>query len=141
MNAQLLDLGSEFPIFQVSMSGHLNKLGSAVCLEGGRWYARDPIIGTERLFECVPYFLSDSQPQGFIGRDFSKQHPELKLPERIVDWNDDDIMVAITNNGNDTIGNLIVGDSPMRAYLTTVAHPVVAIKESECSTILRAVQK
>ncbi len=127
-------MGHEFPIFRVTNTGSIAKLGFAVCLEGGRWYAHDPITGTERLFEGVPYFLSDLQPQGFMGRAFPKQHPELQLPQRLSDWSDDDVMRAIVNNGNDTIGNLMVGDSSMRAYLAKLSQPVLACKESECSS-------
>lgn len=133
LRRNLRGMGTEFPIFRVTESGQLAELGVANCLEGGRWYAYDPLVGADRLFDGIPYFLSDSQPQGFMGRAFPKQHPELRLPERISDWNDDDVMVAIAHSGKDAIGNLIVGDRSMRAYLSDLAHPVAAIKESECS--------
>ncbi len=50
------------------------------------------------------------RPQGFIGRDFPGRHPDLNLPSRINDWNDDHALVSIARRGEDSLGNLIIGE-------------------------------
>lgn len=127
----LRGFGTEFPMYMVSSIGELAEIGSLKSISGGRWYGSDPLMGAERLFDGFPYFLSDARPQGFMGRAFPKQHPDLQLPERIADWSDDDAMVAIIHCGMDAIGNLIVGNESMRAFLTHVAHPIQGINETE----------
>lgn len=121
---------TEFPLFQVSDTGRVTQIGRACCLENGRWLAYDPIAGENRLFDGLPYFLSDIRPEGFMGRAFPLRHPELDLPERIMDWDDDACMVALTNGWMDAPGNLIVGNNSMQAHLANLIAPFVAIDES-----------
>lgn len=128
------NLGAEFPIFQVSEAGQLIDLGMLKSIEGGRWHVRDPILCADRLFDGLPYFLSDSRPQGFMGRAFPAQHANLLLPERIADWSDDDAMVAIAHCGKDAIGNLIVGAASVKEYIADLTRPIQAIANAECAS-------
>lgn len=70
----------------------------------------------------LPYFLQDLWPQGFIGRTVPRRFPELALPERITDWNDNHVLTYLSQRGEDCIGNLVVGDESLRRYLREF-HP------------------
>src|SRR5271165_4507622 len=50
---------THFPMFQISDHGRVSEIGKAVCLENGRWIAYDPISKKNKLFDGLPYFLSD----------------------------------------------------------------------------------
>jgi hypothetical protein len=44
-------------------------------------------------------------------------YPELKLPGRIRDWNDDHQLIALTLRGEDCVGNLILGEESLNRFL------------------------
>lgn len=110
-------LGSEFPVLEIDASGNASQITRLRPIEGGRWWGRDPITREERLFGGFPYFLSDMRPQGFMGRAFPRRFAELELPERVADWSDDDVLLALARRGEDGMGNLIVGAESSQRYL------------------------
>jgi hypothetical protein len=67
------------------------------------------------------------RPQGYIGRGFPALHPELRLPGRITDWNDDHQLIALALRGEDCVGNLIIGEESLNRLLaqTSVVPQVV----------------
>jgi hypothetical protein len=54
--------------------------------------------------------------------DFSsavpEAYPELALPARVQDWNDDHALIFLTQRGSDAIGNLILGAESVDRYLS-----------------------
>ena len=62
----------------------------------------------------LPYYLQDQRPAGFLGRAVPLRYPELALPQRVIDWNDDHYLRYLTQRGSDTVGDLVLGD---RAHL------------------------
>lgn len=76
----------------------------------------------EGWFDGLPYPLYDMRPQGFLGRHFARRHAELLQvddnPER---WSDDDVLHALSLLGDDTPGNLIVGETAGRRWLDRVS--------------------
>jgi hypothetical protein len=104
------NLGSEVPVFQVSQDGTIAQIGSLIALYPNSFVFRseaDPL--KPQFYPGVPFFLDDAKPQGFLGRAFTQQHPDLKLPPRPVDWSNEDILEAIARRGEDLVGNLLVG--------------------------------
>jgi hypothetical protein len=67
--------------------------------------------------EGIPYFLQDQHPGGFLGRAVPRRYPELALPQRVIDWNDDHYLQYLTRRGADTVGDLIVGDGSFNEYV------------------------
>lgn len=62
-----------------------------------------------QVFEDIPYFIWDIRPQGYLGKIFIKQNPDLKLPERWEDWQESDLLKTLTIRGDDLVGNLVIG--------------------------------
>ena len=125
-------LGAQFPFWRISDEGKVQSLGTLRALEGGRWWCHDPAkgqAGAENLFEGMPYFLADLRPQGFMGRAFPKQHADLALPERIGDWNDDDVLTALLRRGEDVLGNLLLGAESMQRFLQSLQRAPNIIPE------------
>jgi hypothetical protein len=65
-------------------------------------------------------------PQGFMGRSFSARFPELRLPQRLTDWSDDQRLVALARRGEDDVGDVIVGDESFERFLASSPDDVPA---------------
>jgi hypothetical protein len=114
---ELPQIGSSWPVFlidengQPTLHGHLNALA-----RNQYWFAamNDQF---SVVSDGLPLFIQDLWPQGFIGRTVPKRYPELGLPERITDWNDGHVLNYLTQRGDDSIGNLLIGDESLQRYL------------------------
>jgi hypothetical protein len=66
------------------------------------------------------------RPQGYIGRGFTRRHPDLDLPPRIDDWRDDHHLISLARRGEDCVGDLIIGDESLNRFLEQIPsanHP------------------
>ncbi|MBV8504133.1 MAG: type II toxin-antitoxin system HipA family toxin YjjJ [Paucibacter sp.] len=80
-------------------------------------------------FEGLPYFLQDMRPQGFLGRQFARQHaPLLQASENPTEWSDDDALYALSLLGSDHSGNFIIGDAAFHLWQSAV-HAETPIAE------------
>jgi hypothetical protein len=70
------------------------------------------------LSHGLPYFLQDQRPGGFLGRSVPARYPELDLPKRIEDWSDDHYLQFLTLRGEDSVGDLVLGNPAFDLYLT-----------------------
>ena len=97
---------TRFPLFRITESGTAQSAGELFTLAGRQtvWMP----AGT--ISDGLPIELADARPSGFLGRHFGALHADLRLPERLLDWSDHHILVAITRRGEDLTGNLVVGD-------------------------------
>ncbi len=59
------------------------------------------------ITDGIPYFLQDQRPGGFLGRAVPLRYPELGLPQRVMDWNNDHYLQYLTRRGTDSVGDLI----------------------------------
>jgi hypothetical protein len=104
-------------IQQVSVDGNVSLTGTLTALEGGG-YLYVAANGCSELFEGLPWFLQDMRPQGYIGRSFRDTHARnLGLSDNLAEWTDDDVIYALSEFGEDSPGNLIVGNNALRRYL------------------------
>jgi hypothetical protein len=116
---ELPGIGSEVPIFRVDQKGNVAPLGLLRILQNN-WYAFITDQGARlTLSEGLPFFMQDMRPQGFLGRLVPQHHSDLKLPDRIVDWTDDDVLTYLVKRGEDVGGDLVVGSE---AYLRLLTH-------------------
>jgi hypothetical protein len=123
LTRSLPDLGTRLRIWEVRETGEVRSYGTLHLLaHGGHWLER--VEGPGELFTGLPPFAWDMSPQGYIGRSFSTLYPELGLPARISDWNDDHRLVALARRGEDCVGNLILGDESFSRYLASVPRSV-----------------
>lgn len=105
------------PVHQVSDEGSTSLMGTLTALEGGG-YLFGAAKGESELFEGLPWFLQDMRPQGYIGRSFRDAYAQgLGLSENIAEWSDDDVLYALSEFGEDSPGNLIVGDKALQRFL------------------------
>jgi HipA-like C-terminal domain len=70
----------------------------------------------------LPYFLQDQRPGGFWGASLPARYPELNLPQRVSDWNDDQYLRYLTSHGSHAVGDLILRDIAFDEYLTSLPH-------------------
>jgi hypothetical protein len=104
-------------VHQVSPEGSASLMGTLTALEGG-WYLFAAAKGGGELFEGLPWFLQDMRPQGFIGRSFRDAYAQgLGLSENLAEWSDDDVLYALCEYGEDSPGNLIVGDKALKRFM------------------------
>jgi len=116
----LRGLGGNFPVYAIDGEGNARLLGtlSSVAQTDFLW---QPVDGREQLFKSLPWFLADLHPEGFVGRAFVRNcHQELGLPPRSNDWQEDHALIALVRRGEDTMGNLVVGQESLERYFRMV---------------------
>lgn len=114
----------EIPIHRVSHEGKLRQIGTLIPVrpEGFVMQQED---GQQRYSEGLPWWLFDMRPQGFLGRAYATRHAAaLGLPARLNEWSDTHALRALLAHGQDTIGNLLLGDRARDQFLSTNATPI-----------------
>lgn len=124
LRRRIADLPARIPVFRVGPAGRSERLGELSPLrDGAHWL--EFANGSGVLYEGTPPFVADMQPQGYMGAGFARRHPELGLPERLSDWNDDHRLIALALRGEDCVGNLVIGETALeRSWATRQAEPV-----------------
>jgi hypothetical protein len=117
---QIGSIGSQWELRRIDEAGNVQLIGRLHALAAGEyWFA--PANGSDfswgGVTEGIPYFLQDQRPGGFLGRAVPQRYPELGLPQRVIDWNDDHYLLYLTQRGADTVGDLILGDSSFNDYV------------------------
>ncbi|MDP3650795.1 MAG: type II toxin-antitoxin system HipA family toxin YjjJ [Rhodoferax sp.] len=108
-------VGREVPVMRVDARGQATPFARMVPLEGGAFWV-DEADGVSALHGGLPWFLDDMRPQGFMGRTFAHAHPELQLGSDPRYWNDDDVLRALAQFGDDLPGNLVVGEAAFQRF-------------------------
>lgn len=69
-------------------------------------------------FDGLPYPIIDMRPQGFLGRNFARNHAlDLGVPDNPDNWSDDDVVHVLSLMGHDQPGDLILGETAYRRFL------------------------
>ena len=112
-------VGRQVLIHAVDANGALLPFGTLYPLTGGGYWMDevDKAHGQSAFHDSLPWFLYDMRPQGFLGRGFVDAHPALRLPANLQHWNDDHILKALVNAGEDLPGNLVVGAEAFDRFL------------------------
>ncbi len=108
-------VGRSAPLFHVDATGEARETGQITFLRGGASWIDES--GHATLFVGLPPALADMAPQGYLGRGFSARFPELGLPPHVPYWTDDHRLRALALRGEDTVGNLIVGNESFARFL------------------------
>ena len=125
-------IGARWPLRRIDEHGQVHELGMLHAL-AGRDYLLEPkhrSFPWSELTEGLPYYLQDQRPAGFLGRAVPRRYPELALPQRVVDWNDDHYLRYLTQRGSDTVGDLVLGDRALDEALQLM-HQRPSIPEHE----------
>jgi hypothetical protein len=80
----------------------------------------------------IPYFLDDMRPQGFLGRAFALANSTLlQVPADPTRWSEDDTLHALSLFGDDTSGDLIIGDVAYQRHLERLRDGHDVIREAD----------
>lgn len=112
---------SEFTLYQINEIGHAAEIGLLFPVWPTESCALETHEGQCVLFDGLPWFITDMRPQGFLGRAWGRDISEsLGFPGDIKLWTESQTLTALSRQGNETVGNLIVGQ---RAYQKWALKP------------------
>ncbi|STQ46397.1 putative DNA-binding transcriptional regulator [Ewingella americana] len=118
---------SEFPLYRIDTQGHAEQIGSIVSIWPAESCAFETADGQCALFDGLPWFITDMRPQGFLGRAWGRDVSALlALPEDIKLWNESQTLLALSRHGNETVGNLIVGQAAYQQWALKPDESAVA---------------
>ena len=107
----------DIPVHRVDVYGKIRLLGTLVPVRGEgfvTWQAD----GEATFSAGLPWWLFDLRPAGYLGRAYAARHAgALGLPARLTDWTDTHALRALLANGEDLVGNLLLGDIARDRFL------------------------
>ncbi|MEM6531616.1 MAG: type II toxin-antitoxin system HipA family toxin YjjJ [Myxococcota bacterium] len=126
------------PVYRINEDAELLPEGELIPLfdSGFAWSRPD---GRADYFDGWPYRLEPLRPSGFLGRHIPKVHPELELPDRVEDWNDDDVLRYASRVGWNMPGDLVLGHRPQQAFLRAVSATLSTSSEGRLAIYRRRV--
>ncbi len=128
-------IGSRWPLRRIDERGTVHEIGTLHALAGGEYFLQPTsrAFSGSGLTQGLPYYLQDQRPGGFLGRAVPRRYPELALPQRVIDWNDDHYLRYLTQRGSDTVSDLVLADRALDEALQSM-HRRPAIREIERAT-------
>lgn len=128
-------IGDRWPLRRIDSAGQIHSLGTLYSLAASEFYfePESRTFAWGGVTSGVPYYLQDQRPGGFLGRAVPRRYPELSLPPRVIDWNDDHYLRYLTQRGSDTVGDLILGDQAFDQFLSAQRQRVV-VRANERAT-------
>ncbi|HTE41797.1 MAG TPA: HipA domain-containing protein, partial [Steroidobacteraceae bacterium] len=109
-------------------------LGTLYSLSAAQFYFEPAsnLFAPAGVSRDLPYYLHDQRPAGFLGRAVPSRYPELHLPQRVIDWNDDHYLRYLTQHGSDAVSDLILGDRAFDQFLLMqTKRTIVGIDDRE----------
>lgn len=123
-----VDGQSEFPLYQINEIGHAVLIGMLFSVWPAESCALETSQGRCVLFDGLPWFITDMRPQGFLGRAWGRDISEsLDLPEDIKLWTESQTLKALSRQGNETVGNLIVGQLAYQKWVLKPAEVAIEL--------------
>lgn len=122
----------DMPVYRVDVEGKIRLLGTLVPVrpEGFAMRQED---GVSLYSEGLPWWLVDMRPSGYLGRAYAARHGSaLGLPMRLTDWTDMHALRALLANGEDMVGNLLLGDVARDRFLAaTLPAPIAEARKAD----------
>lgn len=135
-------VGQQIPVTTVDAAGHVQAAGTLHALHGdGYWVEGETLralLGGGPYFDGLPWLIQDMRPQGFLGRSFANQHLGQALGSDPRQWSDDDVLLAITQFGEDLPGQLIVGDAALQRYLQRTGQGLPVAQPNDYPALAQA---
>lgn len=99
-------------IHRIGLTGSIELFAELEFLSGGATIER---MGNKaRLYEGLPPYMAFSAPSGFLGRQLARSvAAEMRFPESLKDWGDDQRIAYLFTRGMNLAGNLVYGDMPL----------------------------
>jgi hypothetical protein len=119
-------------VYRVDVEGKIRVLGTLVPVRPEGFVMRQE-DGETRYSEGLPWWLFDMRPAGYLGRAYAARHGgALGLPARLADWSDTHALRALLANGEDMVGNLLLGDVARDRFLAaTLPAPIAETQKAE----------
>lgn len=114
---------SHFPLYQIDKLGKAHLFATLYPIypadncavlneQNGEWH----------LFDGLPGYLNDLRPIGFLGRAWGKAVArQLRLPEDVQQWNEEQRLLALCHYGEDMSGDLLPGAESYQRWVTSAA--------------------
>lgn len=120
----------QFSVYRISPQGQVQPLAHITPIQPEGYVVNIPTENAptnSTYHQSLPWWLTDTRPQGFIGRSFVHQWASiLGLPTELNLWNDDHVLIALSQHGVDCSGNLIIGDTSLNTYLNQAPTNFIA---------------
>jgi len=111
----------EASIYRVCETGVIQALGTLIPVSPGGFVMHE-VEGESAFSDGLPWWLLDMRPQGYLGRAYASTHAAaLGLPPNPEHWSDTDVLRALLAQGDDAIGNLLVGEQARDRFVATAA--------------------
>lgn len=121
-------VGARVGVYSIASNAAAKSEGELRAIaRSGYWF--EPAAGSGRAYASLPWFALDQRPEGFLGRALARAHPKEGLPSRLGDWNDNQILVALTTFGGSARGDLVFGDRMLEEAQLAPRAPTVSIAE------------
>jgi hypothetical protein len=122
----------DIPVYRVDVEGKIRSLGTLVPVRPDGFVMRQE-DGVSRFSAGLPWWLFDMRPSGYLGRAYAARHGgALGLPARLVDWSDSHALRALLANGEDIVGNLLLGDAARDRFIAAALPvPIAEAQKAE----------
>lgn len=130
----------DMPVYRVDVEGKIRLLGTLVPVRAEGFVMRQA-DGATLFSPGLPWWLLDMRPAGYLGRAYAARHGgALGLPARLPDWSDSHALRALLANGEDMVGNLLLGDMARDRFLAApLPEPIAeAQKAGRYAALARA---
>lgn len=122
----------DIPVYRVDVEGKIRSLGTLVPVRPDGFVMRQE-DGASLYSAGLPWWLFDMRPSGYLGRAYAARHGgALGLPARLVDWSDTHALRALLANGEDVVGNLLLGETARDRFLAAaLPAPIAEVQKAE----------
>jgi hypothetical protein len=143
LGREIARAGSHWPLYRIDADGQPHTLGELHAIHGGQFHfeaeGSRPVFlhgdFADGLFPGLPWFLDDQRPQGFLGRNFARGIAnDSGAPEDPLRWQTDDLVLALLRHGEDSPGDLVLGEVSLQRALQAIIVDTVDIAEGERAT-------
>ncbi len=143
LTREIARAGSHWPLYRIDADGKPHTLGELHALVRDEFFfepnGSHPTLNhgdfASGLFPGLPWFLDDQRPQGFLGRSFARRVAgEIAAPDDLKHWQPDDIVLALLRHGDDTPGDLVLGEASLQKAMQGIIVPADTVAQDQRST-------
>jgi len=120
----------QFPLWQIDDAGQAWCFGDLYPI----WPQGSCLVilnnGTAQWFNGIPWYLTDLRPQGFLGRAWGRRLAlQTGLPEDIRLWQEEDVLLALSQQVSENLGGWLVGEGSYRNWFETPLPQPIQVAE------------
>ena len=119
---------NRLPIYSIDAKGDVHPYGQLTPLQGKQYWWQS-ISCSGKISHQLPWQIQDLLINGYSARAFAHRYGDhLKLSPRLIDWTEEDMLIATSRCGEDRPGNLILGEESLARYFNLVRKPLELIE-------------